>query len=407
MASTTTDSRDFDVQVLTDIVQGVFAGKSAIAGASPLATSGAIMIDGNMPAPVGARSGWIGNTVTMPYFGTLGEFADNNEDTAIGTSQLKTTNETATVARGSLAFEVTKWAQFSSTGDGDPYMEAARQMAVSAARYMDSKCIAAAKATPLVRDLYSASVPVYCDWDAVVDACALWGDEGEDIVAMAVHSRVEAGLRKLRDDNGRPLLLDNMMNGQRVRMFAGIPLHVSDRLPLDSSTMTSVTESGTTPPDVTLSGTPTGPWNLVIDCVTGGARGTATFRFSTDGGNTWSATLTTAASVALTDTATDSLVGNNGTTGLTAAFENATFAADNQWTASAKLKATSLIFQRGAMAFWYASQHLSLQTDRDILKDNDVGAMHLYHATHLYRRRRGGTKPGVVALKTNVPGFIG
>jgi hypothetical protein len=278
---------------------------------------------------------------------------------------------------------------------------------VSAARYMDTKCIAKAATTPLVTDLYSATSPVYLDWDAVVDGMALWGDEGEDVVGMVVHSRVEAGLRKLRDANGRPLLLDNMNMERRVRTFAGVPLHVSDRSLLTGSSMGTVTEAGTTPPDVTLSGTPTGPWKLRLKCIAGGARGTATFQFSTDGGNTWSATMTTAASVVLTDTAKDSTVGNNGSTGITAAFENATFATDNTWSSNALLKATSLILQRGAMAFWYASQHMALKTDEDILKDNDIAAMHLYHAAHLYRRRNGGTKPGVVAIKHNVPGFLG
>lgn len=403
MAVTTTDSRDFDVQVFTDIVQGHFSGKEALAGNSPLATSGAISIDTRMPY---GGTEWIGNEVRVPYFGTLGAFVDNAENTAVTPLALKKTFETATVNRGSIAFEVTRWAQHSDLPGGDPYMESARQLAISAARYMDDKCIAAAVTTPLVRDLYSASVPVYLDWDVMVDGCALWGDENDDIAGMVVHSRVEAGLRKLRDQNGRPLLLESMVNGSRVRQFQGIPLHVSDRVPLTGSTMSTVTETGASVGNVTLTGTPTGPWNLRIDIVTGGSRGTATFRFSTDGGNTWSATLTTAATVELTDTATDSLVGINGSTGLTANFGVASYDAASVYASNAIMKATSLVFQRGAMAFWYASQHMGLQTDKDILKDNDVGAMHMYYAAHLYRRRRGGSKPGVVAIRHNVQGFV-
>jgi hypothetical protein len=406
MTATTTDNRDFDVQVFTDIVQGEFAGKDALVGNSPLASSGAIMVSGEMPV---GGPGWVGTDIRVPYFGSLGEFSDVNEDVASVPQTLSTTNETATIGHSALSFEVTTWAQNSSVPGGDPYKECARQIVRAAARKMDSLCITAAATTPLVNDLYSATTPVVMDWDAVVDSCAKWGDENIDAVGMVVHSRVEAGLRKLRDDNGRPLLLDSMATGSRVRTFQGIPLIVSDRVPLTSSTMTAVTSTGTSPPVATITGTPTGPWNLQIDCNLGGAHATATVRFSTDGGNTWSATLTTlgvGVALPLIDTAKDSLVGNNGTTGLSVAFAAGTFNADNLYVSNAILKATSLIFQPGAMAFWFNRSLMSLQTDKDILKDNDVAAMHMYRVAHLYRRRRGGTKPGVVAVKTNVPGFL-
>jgi hypothetical protein len=66
----------------------------------------------------------------------------------------------------------------------------------------------------------------------------------------------------------------------------------------------------------TLAGTPQGgPWDFRIAIATAGARGTATFRYSTDGGTTWSAVLTTAATVSL------------GTTGMVASFSNVTYGA--------------------------------------------------------------------------------
>lgn len=404
MTTTKTTDRDFDVQILNETIRGAFKMKTALFG-SLLASSGAIVTRPNM----GYGRDMIGNTITIPYFGTLGEFSANAEDTAATPQALKMKSETATVARQSLAFEVSRWAQLSGPEDGDPYEEAARQIREAAVRAMDSLCITEAATTPLVKDVYSATAASasYLNWDLVTDGRAKWGDEQDSIVGMVVHSQVEAGLRKLRDANGRPLLLDGMVNGDSVTRFNGIPLVISDRLPLTSSTMGTVTEAGTTPPDVTLSGTPTGAWDLKLKVIVGGARGTATFQFSTDGGNTWSETLTTAPSVALTDTASDSLVGNNGSTGLTAAFESATFNVDNTWVSKAYLKASSLIFQRDAMAFWYNANAMELLTDKDILKDNDVAAMHLYYAPKLYRRRRGGSRPGVVKLVHNVPGWIG
>lgn len=400
MAATKTTDRDFNVQVLQDTVRGVMRGKTALVD-SILASSGGIVVNSAMTAD----RNFIGNEITVPYFGTIGDFVTNAEDNAVTPVTLKTTNEKATVGRSSLAFEVTKWAQNSGPMDADPYEECAQQIRVAARREMDRLCVAAAAATPMVRNVYSASSPVYLDWDLVTDGRAMWGDEQEDIVGMVVHSQVESGLRKLRDDMGRPLLLDSMVNGSTVTRFNNIPLVVSDRAPLTGSSMGSVTETGAVVGNVTLSGTPTGPWDLRIDIITGGSRGTATFKFSTDGGNTWSAELTTAATVALTDTAADSLVGNNGATGITAAFGVATYDAASVYSAKAVLKASSLIIQRGALAFWYNANAMDLKTLPDILKDNDVAAMHLYRVAHLYRRRRGGTRPGVVSLVHNVPGW--
>lgn len=402
MTATKTTDRDFDVQILEDTVQGVFKGKNALVG-SLLASSGAIAIRPTMP-----QSGpdVIGNTITMPYFGVIGDFAANAEDTAATPVAIKMKSETATVARQSLAFEVSRWAQHSGPEDGDPYVESARQIQLAAQRAMDSLIITSAAATPLVKDVYSATVPVSLDWDLVTDGRTKWGDDQDSIVGMVVHSQVEANLRKLRDANGRPLLLNDMINGDSVTRFNGVPLVVSDRVPLTGSSMSStVTEAGASVGGVGFTGTPTGPWNIVIDIVVGGARGTATFRFSTDGGQTYSATLATAATVALTDTNSDSLVGNNGATGITATFGVATYDAASTYSCNAILKATTLMFQRDACAFWYNANAMRLLTDKDILKDNDVAAMHLYYAAHTYRRRRGGARPGVVKLVHNVSGW--
>jgi hypothetical protein len=275
---------------------------------------------------------------------------------------------------------------------------------------MDAQIVTAATAAgALENDVYSTTTPVYMDWDLVIDSKARWGDEQDSIVAMIVHSRTHADLMKLKDADGRPFLVASMRDGE-VDRFAGIPLHISDRVPLTGSTMGTVTSTGTSPPVLTLGGTPTGAWNLVIDCVVGGAHATATYRFSTDGGNTWSATLVTPAAatpVALTDTAIDSLVGNNGATGLTVEWAAGTFNADNQWTSTADLKVRSVICQRQALAFWYARSHMALETDKDILAHTDIAAMHLYATAHRYRRRRGGTKPGVVVISHNVGNYTG
>ncbi len=175
------------------------------------------------------------------------------------------------------------------------------------------------------------------------------------------------------------------------------------------SAMGAVTSSGTAPPVATLAGTPLGAWNLVIDAITGTAT-TITFRFSTDGGNIWSASTLTAlddsAPVALIDPATDSRVGLNGTTGLTVAFAAGTFNADNLYTSTASMKVQSLLLKRKALAFWYNKNLLQLETDKDIWKHTKEAAMHLYGAAHRYARIAGSTKPGVVQIIHNVSSYV-
>lgn len=391
---TTTKTDVIIADIFNEAIAAEFAGKGAFMGSS-LVASGAAVVDGSFPGGANA----IGDAVKVPYFGTMGDFVANADGTAAVPQKISQMTETATVSRDSLAFEASRWSR-NSVG-GDAYQESAAQIMKAAVRAMDLRVINAATAAGgLIRNAFSATVPRLLDYDLITDAKMLWGDEQDDIAAMVVHSRTLGDLYRLRDANGKPFLTD-MPDGQLPR-FLGMPIVVSDRTPLTGSTMSSVTASGTSPPTVTLSGTPNFAGQLQIDIVVGGTLGTATFRFSTDGGQNWSATIATAASVPLIDTAVDSLVGANGLTGVTAAFAAGTYNADNLYVATPQLQVRTLLLKRNSLAFWYNRAALALATDRDILKDTELGAIHLYAAAIRYRRRPGGTKPGVIQIVHNV-----
>jgi hypothetical protein len=110
---------------------------------------------------------------------------------------------------------------------------------------------------------------------------------------------------------------------------------------------------------------------------------------------------------ALTDPAVDSLVGKNGATGLSVAFAAGTFNVNNTWRSVANLQVESQIWCRDAGAYWYNQSHLGLQTKAIPERDSRAGYVHLYHAPHIYRRRRRTTRPGVIRLISNVQGFTG
>ena len=88
-----------------------------------------------------------------------------------------------------------------------------------------------------------------------------------------------------------------------------------------------------------------------------------------------------------------------GTTGLTANFAQGAYAVDNTYTATGVVRHTSLLCKRGSLAFWYNRAALRLQTDRDILSDADVAAMHLYAVAHRYRHMNGRGRSGVVVMR--------
>ncbi len=403
----TTKSDVIDPVIFTESVKGAFKGKNAFMG-SALVSSGAVLVADTMPE---GGQGAIGKTISIPYFGTIGKFVNNPDGSAVVPNKLAQMQEQGTVARSSLAFEVSVWAQGlaqSNTKLGSPYQEGVRQIQEQAVRRMDELIVGACKGTSLVRNVYSSSSPTYVDFRQLIRTRTKFGDEQDDIVAIIAHSQAQADMAELTDSNGRPLMLESIAQGQEaVRTFAGIPLIVSDNVPLDGSTMGAVTEAGANVGNVSLSGTPLGAFDLKIDMVAGGALGTATFRFSTDGGSTWSETLTTAATVELKDTTIDSLVGINGETGLTAAFGVATYDAASVYSSTANLCVSTMIIKRGAAAFWYNGSRLGSKFDVDILADTDIVAQHLYAVPHLYRRARGGSRPGVAMLKHNVRNYIG
>jgi len=385
-------------EIFTEAVKGRFAQKGLFQAESPLARTGAVVVSDSF---TGDQND-IGNEITVPYFGTIGEFTENMTDgDAADVTKVAQTSEKAIVTRDSLAFEATRWSK-SSMG-GDAYTEGVEQLVQAAARAMDKRLITAAVTASggLKLAKYSSSAPRYFDYDLMVESKMLWGDEQDDVVALGVHSATLADLYKLRDGNGRPMLTE-ATEGQLPK-FLGVPLVVSDRCPLTGSAMGAVTESGSTPPDIAFTGNaPLGAWDLKIKCTLGGARGTAKIQFSTDGGQNWSADILTAASIDLIDPAVDSLVGVNGKTGLTISYESANANTDNVWTAKATVKATSMLIKRAAFGFWFNRSALALQTDKDILRDSDVAAMHLYAAAIRYRRKAGSTKPGVVLVEHNV-----
>lgn len=103
----------------------------------------------------------------------------------------------------------------------------------------------------------------------------------------------------LESFNSIPDLLTAHPQGPAVETAAyilthgGGPIRFMKSAASVAAALSAVTESGPAGPDVTVTGTPNDFYDAKIEIVLGGALGTATFKYTLDGGQTYSATLTT------------------------------------------------------------------------------------------------------------------
>lgn len=282
----------FVPELLMDALPGAFAGMKALSG------TGAAIINTSFPA----GKAQVGETVKIPYFGTIGELqdlaADGDALTPVGISS---SQETSTVKHAGIAIEATKWAELS--GVADPYQEMARQIAVAVQRKIDKELIDLAVSAftgVLTSDVYNAITPVKFDYDQFVTAKMKWGDESDGIAHLCVHSATLGDILRLKETTGKPLVVEPASSSDLPR-FGGVPITVSDRNSVSTDS----------PP-----------------------------------------------------------------------------------------KYTSLLLKQGALLFWM-NGNPSVQVDKDILADTDIAAVHIYYASHAYKRMPGLSKSGVCRIIHN------
>jgi hypothetical protein len=362
-------------EILERAVRGAFKGMKALYG------SAAAIIRTGMPQNKG------GDKVKVPYFGNLGEWEDVAEGVPLSLAGLTEDADEAVVQRTGKAFEATDWASLAADPDSDPYTEAARQLAEGGQRRMDKALIDAALTSSLVLDVYNAGAPRTLDYDLTIDGQAEWGDEMRSAALLITHSKQKANLLKQKDSQGRPLYTD--MSAGSIERVGGMGLMVSDRCPVEFPTITA---TGTTPPAVTVTGTTSSAINkLRIEITTLGARGTAVFRYSFNGGSTWTSLVVTAATV--------DLLLNGSKTGLTVNFAVGNYALDNVYVGTPKY--TTILALPGSLVVWM-NGNPTVETDRDILTASTVASVNAYFAAHRYRRSASGsTQTGIVLLKHN------
>lgn len=284
-------------ELLEDAIRGAFSGMNALWGTN------AVKVNGSLDSSTG------GDVVKVPYFGNIGELEDLADDEggdgalpALTPAKLTMSSEESRVHHSGKAFEITEWARMAAAY-ADPYAEAARQIREAVFRRADKALIDAARSTDLVLDL--ATTPIdgksSLGYDAVVRGKYLWGDEGQTVASMAMHSKVGSDVELLKDADGKPLVSDAIV-GQAQRRFVGVPYTLSDKL----------TYLGTAGDETTR-------------------------RYET------------------------------------------------------------ILARENSLLFWYNGD-FQVQTDKDILTDSTVAAVHIYWLAHRYKRMPGSNKTGVAKI---------
>ncbi len=171
----------------------------------------------------------------------------------------------------------------------------------------------------------------------------------------------------------------------------------------DLNPVGAVTASGTTPPTLTVTGLPEESWDVSITVETGGALGTMTFKYSLDGGNTYSAEITSTAVTGI-----NPIEG----TGMTFAFASAAYNADNAYTFSTWDKETNrAVWDSGLRTAYVAftSDRVAVcaghgecaLTDGSIVRTNIA-----WGVSPLLARISASTDAGQVEDAGKLPGFM-
>ena len=209
----------FQPEVVADAVQAAIAEGLPVFQGNPAA-----IVQGGMPAPPNG----LGAQITIPYFASLGEWEETADGTALTPAQLTQSEEVATITHGGKAVEITKWALANGT---DPNTAISTACIGGMTRYIESKLLVAAQANVATEwDAYTHDVSggATITYDAIVEAMALFGDESDDLVGLAMHSKVAKDLRLLKGTDGLPIFTDAVAGG--LPRVLGIPVIISNKL---------------------------------------------------------------------------------------------------------------------------------------------------------------------------------
>ena len=181
---------------------------------------------------LGDLHGKVGETLTMPKWGYIGDAKDWNISTPMDVTQMKQTKTTATIK--AIQAPAVKVADYDDEVElGNAIEEASNQQALGIARKYDTDAIACALTSPLKYQLATKNTVTQ---DELIAILGLYGDDRDsaDFDAIVVHSSFAPSFYKMDMFVKRDLTMTADGNGiavnSQIGTFLNIPVVLSDRL---------------------------------------------------------------------------------------------------------------------------------------------------------------------------------
>lgn len=213
-----------------------------IAGAVVLYGSSAAIVRNDLVVNDAFRDG---DEIDIVYYGMIPPY-QRNVPQAVGLAPEKNTNtrEKAPAYQHGLRVDWSKWYECQERGKRtgkDPYQLFAAMFVEQFVHLAEDILIETARtglSSDYINDVSGAALKM--GWDQISDTKLKFGDDGDRISLMSVHSVVKNNLTKEKDSMGRPLYLDPMNGGSDIPRIQGVAVKVSDKNYVASGTYDSL-----------------------------------------------------------------------------------------------------------------------------------------------------------------------
>ena len=213
-----------------------------IAGAIVLYGSPAVIVRNDLVVNDQFREG---DEIDIVYYGMIPPYQRNvPQSTGLAPEKGVNTTEEAPAYQHGLRVDWSKWYQCVDAGKRngkDPYQLFAAMFVERWVHLAEEILIETARTgldAAYINDVSGASKRM--GWDEIADTKLKFGDDGDSISLMSIHSVVKNNLTKERDSMHRPLYLDPMDGGSDIPRIQGVAVKVSDKNYVSSGTYDSL-----------------------------------------------------------------------------------------------------------------------------------------------------------------------
>ena len=201
-----------------EVIKG-FSGMNALDG------SGVVTMNPGLQAGPSE----VGNTVTVPFFDSIGEAEEVTENGALTPVKMTQSSETATVVRFGKAVSIGGLAKRAKATGRDPYQIASAAVLEMIRRKVDSlaidRLVSRAVAASLIYDGSAATASV----TDIIQALKGFGDEldASELALWIMQSKPYWDAASLADSTGRALFVP--AQGERLATISGAPVRMSNK----------------------------------------------------------------------------------------------------------------------------------------------------------------------------------